>query len=230
MGYVDKPVLVVTGTLREGMVLDGNGVEVIAAGSDQDGLRRTLAQRAPHVAGIVSFGMCGAIDPSMRLGDWVIGRRLIGSFHAKCDEAWVKVLQARLPGARVGAVHCDGHLMSEAMDKAARAWASAALVVDMESHIAAEAASHANIPFAILRCVSDRAEDQLPPAVEVMMKDDGGIAVGAVMKSLIDRPNQIGHFAHTVYGFAQAYRELGNGARELGCRLGFDERMSAMLF
>jgi adenosylhomocysteine nucleosidase len=219
-----KPVVVVTGTLREASVVSGDGVVVIAGGSDPDRLRRELEVAARGAAGIISFGMCGAIDRSLKLGQWVIGKRLLGGFHTRCDERWVAALQAKLPYARVGAIHADGHLLAEEQDKAERSWASAALAADMESHIAGEVAGLANVPFVILRCVSDIAEMELPPAVEVMMRPDGGVDVGAVMKSIAGQPGQVPHLAATLFGFAKAFRELGAGARQVGSRLGFDAR------
>ena len=225
MGNVTtKPVIVVTGTLREAAVLADNGVEVIAGGSDPERLARDVAQAAPHAAGIVSFGMGGAIDRRLRLGQWVIGKRLSGTFHAKCDDRWVAALQARLPNAAVGSIHANGHLLSQQHDKVERSWASAALAADMESHIAGEAAAHANVPFVILRCISDIAEVELPPAVGVMMRPDGGLDVGAVMRSVMGRPGQLPHLASTLIGFAKAYRELIAGAKLAGDRLAFDAR------
>ena len=219
-----KPVIVVTGTLREAAVLNATGALVIAGGNDPEGLRAKLADAAPHCAGIVSFGMAGGIDPALKLGGLVIGKRLTGAFHTQCDEAWVSALHRLLPQARVGAVHCDGKLLADVRDKEAHAWASAALCADMESHIAAEAAAHANVPFVILRCVSDVAQRQLPPAIDVAMRPDGGVAVGAVIRSLVTQPGQIPALVATVYGFARAYRQLVKTGKLVGGRVGFDLR------
>jgi len=223
MGNV-KPVIAVTGTRREGMVLARAGVEVIAGGGDSAKLARELAARAPTAAGLVSFGMAGAIDRALRLGDWVVGKRLIGPHPAECDRAWANALLERLPGARFGAVQANGQLLSDPYDKEQLSHKSAALVVDMESHIVAQAAQAAGVPFAILRCVSDTAGAVLPPAVEVMMKPDGDLDVGAVLGSLARRPGQFGHFVHTLAGFNRAYRSLIKGASQAGERLAFDAR------
>ena len=219
-----RKIIVVTGTLREAAVLAGAHVEVIAGGSDPEGLAHKLALAARNCAGIISFGMAGGIDPTLKLGDVIIGKRLTGNFHAKCDERWTAALHTLLPKARVGAVHCDGKLMSDVRDKQEMAWASAALCADMESHIAAEAAAHANVPFAILRCISDVAQLELPPAVGVAMGPDGAVAVGAVMRSLVEEPGQIPALASTVYGFARAYRALIRVGKKVGNRVGFDLR------
>ena len=228
MGHVkSKSVIVVTGTLREAAVIEGAdqaGVHVIAAGSDPERMRRELEEAAPYACGLISFGMCGAIDRSLQLGRWVIGKRLLGPFHARCDERWVDALQRLLPTARVGAVYADGHMLTEQYDKSSRAWSTAALAADMESHIVGEVAARHDLPFAVLRCVSDIADMDLPPAVEVMMRPDGGLALGAVLKSILGKPAQVPHLVSTVAGFARAYRELGAGVKETGARFGFDLR------
>ena len=224
MGHV-KPIIAVTGTRREAMVLEAAGVEVIAAGGDAEKLARELAARAPKAAGLISFGMAGAVDRALRLGDWVVGKRLIGPTPADCDRAWANVLLERLPGARFGAVQASGKLLSDPYDKEQLSNKSAALVVDMESHVVAQAALAAGVPFAILRCVSDTAGAILPPAVEVMMKPDGDIDVGAVLGSVARQPGQLPSLIHTLAGFNRAYRSLIRGARQAGDRLGFDARL-----
>ena len=223
MGHV-KPVIAITGTRREGVVLATAGVQVIAAGGDAAQLAESLAQAAPGAAGLISFGMAGAIDRSLALGDWVVGKRVVGSFPAPCDPRWAAVLMDRLPGARLGAVQADGRLLLDAYDKEHISTRSAALVVDMESHIVAEAAARAGIPFAILRCVSDTTGMQLPPAVDVMMRPDGTIDLGAVVGSLAGKPGQIPSFVRTLAAFARAYGVMAKGAIEIDDRLGFDAR------
>ena len=223
MGHV-MPVLAITGTKREGAVLSKSGVEVIAVGGDSARLASDLARLAPGVAGLISFGMAGAIDPSLKLGDWVVGTRVVGGFRADCDPRWVSALVARVPGALAGIVLADGRLVSGAAEKREAFAGSGALAVDMESHLVAEAAARAGIPFAVLRCVSDTATMALPPAVAVMMRPDGSVATGAMLCSLAARPGQIPSFLRTLAGFARAYGIMGKAARGIGERLGFDAR------
>ena len=61
----------------------------------------------------------------------------------------------------------------------------------MESHIAARVAARHNLPFAILRTISDSADHALPPAALVGMKPDGGVALGAILASLARNPAQL---------------------------------------
>lgn len=219
-----RPVLVVTGTRREGAAAAGPGICVLACGGDHAALIERLKEEAPRAAGIVSFGMAGALAPELRIGDWVIATSMTGVFAGQSDARWAGALAARLPVARLGAVHAEGRLAGSLAEKSAMARASGALAVDMESHIAAAAAEWAGIPFVALRCISDRALAALPPAVAVAMRGDGGIALGAVLGSLLRHPGQIPALVGTVRGFAAADRALRAGAGSLPDRLGFDAR------
>jgi nucleoside phosphorylase len=48
-----------------------------------------------------------------------------------------------------------------------------ALAVDMESHVAARVAARRGLPFAVVRVISDSADEALPPAAQIGMKPDG---------------------------------------------------------
>lgn len=205
-------VIAVCGLGREGRLLRGAGVRVIAGGGDAARLAETLARAAPGADGIISFGMAGALDPGLRIGDWVIGERLTGAFAAECDSRWASALAARLPAARRGTCYADGRLIADPAEKR-RLGASGALAADMESHLVAQAAANAGIPFAILRCISDEAEHAMPPAITVAMRPDGGLALGAILGSIVQKPGQIPDLLRSLVGFHRAYRALRDGAR-----------------
>jgi len=225
MGDVtQKPVILVTGTLREAALAQGPGITVIAAGSDPARLVSELRAAAPGAAGIISFGMAGAIDRYLKLGDIVIGNRLTGGTPCESDKAWVLALKSMLPGARVGAIHADGRLYAAMEQKSRRAGISAALAVDMESHISGGIAMEAGVPFVALRCISDVTGMDLPPAIAVAMKPDGGVDYGAVVGSMLKRPGQLPDMMRTVAGFAKAYSQFGRKLRKVDGRLGFDKR------
>lgn len=199
-------------------MLRGLDVATIAGGGALDRLARDLAAAARHASGIISFGMAGALAPDLRLGDWVIGSR-VGAHE--CDQPWLDALSRRLPDARIGPIHADGKLIADPAEKANLHCASGSLAADMESHVVARVAAEAGLPFAVLRCVSDEAAAALPPAIAVAMKPDGGLALGAVLGSILRQPGQLPHLLHTVAGFNRAYGALGEGARRAGARLAF---------
>ena len=223
MGDV-RPVIVVTGLSREAKHVSGVGVRFVCGGGSAETLAARLSEMAGDAAGIISFGMAGALDPELHVGDWVISSRLTGAFEADCDPAWVAALSRCLPQARVGLCFADGKMISTPEAKLDLASRHHALAVDMESHVAGVAAAQARLPFAILRCVSDEATAALPPAIAVSMEAGGGLARGAILASIVRQPGQIPALARTTARFARAFATLGPTARACGPRLAFDQR------
>ncbi len=225
MGDV-KPLLVVTGTRREGALTAGPGVTVLAGGGDSARLAQDLARLGPHICGIISFGTGGGLVPGQAIGDMVIGNRVIGNSLADaptraCDTAWVQALARALPQAWIGTVFANGKLLATADAKAGAA-ASGAIIADMESHLAGAASAKYGLPFAILRCISDTAEAALPPAVAVAMRPDGGLALAAVLGSILRQPGQLPALLRTGTEFGRAFAALQIAMAATGPRLCFD--------
>jgi hopanoid-associated phosphorylase len=209
-------VVAVVGLKREAAVLRGLDVVTVAGGGDTERLARDLTEAARDADGIISFGMAGALDPSLRIGDWVIGER-VGDYA--CDERWREALAQRLPEARIGPIHADGRLIEQAQDKLNLHQASGCIAADMESHVSAKVAADRGLPFVVLRCVSDEAARSLPPAIAVAMKPGGGLALGAVLSSVLTAPGQLPELLRTVATFNRAYSVLWRGALSVGPRL-----------
>jgi hypothetical protein len=103
-----------------------------------------------------------------------------------------------------------------------------ALAVDMESHIAARVAARHDLPFAIIRVISDSANEALPPAALVGMKPDGSMALGAVLASLARNPSQLPALIrtglHAGRGFSEL-RRVGDVLGSLGVGLADDLKL-----
>jgi len=219
------PVILVTGTHAEAASLPNHaGLLVIAGGGDAAGLAGKLAAAAPGAAGIISYGTAGALAPGLTVGEWIIGVGLAGGAAAPCDPRWVAALARCLPAARAGLVFADCRLLATAALKA-EARRTGAIAVDMESHLAGTAARDADVPFAVLRCISDHAEALLPPAIAVAMRPDGRLDYGAMARSVMRQPGQVPALVGAIRGFAGAFRVLRREGSVLnGTRLGFDAR------
>lgn len=66
-------ILVATGLHKEAAILGGPGVTAIAGGGDGARLERELEAAAHGAQAILSCGLAGALDPSLKAGDLVIG-------------------------------------------------------------------------------------------------------------------------------------------------------------
>ena len=107
-------------------------------------------------------------------------------------------------------------IIATAAEKQALHTETGALAVDMESHIAACVAARHNLPFAIIRVISDSATEALPPAALVGMKPDGGMALGAVLAALARNPAQLPALIRTGIHAGRAFSELRRVGDVLG--------------
>jgi hopanoid-associated phosphorylase len=211
---MDAPagVLVVSGLRREAAIFVKSGIPAICG--DAATLRGQLARLArspPRV--IMSAGICGGLDPSLRRGTIVLGTEVVaGTERIEADAGIVQKLarllsQAGKPIAvgRVAAVDAPA-LTAEA--KAALRAGTGAVAVDMESLIAGRFAMAHGLPFAILRTVSDTADRDLPPLALEAVSADGRVNVAAVIAALIRRPDQLLPLVAAARDSAAALRAL----------------------
>jgi adenosylhomocysteine nucleosidase len=214
-------IVVVTGFNREVATIARPGVVAIAGGGVAENLRARLETAAQGAAGIMSYGLTGALADGLAVGDWVVGDRIAGAVEMATDARWRDRLAAALPGVCVGGFFADGRMIDTVAEKRRLGVDHNALAVDMESHVAAQVAQHRGLPFAIARIVSDGVDHLLPHAITVSMRADGGINAGAMVRSLAARPAQAADVARTLAGFGKGFRGLAKGARRLGPRLEF---------
>ncbi|MDR4306209.1 hypothetical protein IHQ68_06205 [Chelatococcus sambhunathii] len=111
-------------------------------------------------------------------------------------------------------VGVDG-IVATAAEKAALRARTGAAAVDMESHIAERVARRHGLPFAVVRAVSDDARRSLPPAALVGMRPDGGVDLGAVLRSLAKDPAQLPALIATGRDAEKAFRALLRGFHRL---------------
>lgn len=217
-----RPVLIVTGLVQEARIAAGPGMTVICSSSDPQQLRALLTVFDPTtIRGVISFGVAGGLDPALKSGDIVVATEVLAG-----DDRWLaglplneeliasvglgvglgrrRIVRGRLAGAEqlVSARHVKAALHSE----------TGAAAVDMESHIAADYAAKAGLPFAALRVISDPAGRALPPLAMVAIKPNGGIDLRKVLHSIVRNPLTLRDLVSTGLDFNRALRSLR------GCR------------
>lgn len=193
------PVVVVTGMAFEARVARGAGVTTVFA-ARADLLERALTEAlAQGASGVISFGTAGGLAPGLEPGTLVIADAIEGPFgRMPTDRVWSDRLAAALAAsplaARVqrGVEAAVSAPLVVAADKAALHAANGALAVDMESHLAAAAATARGLPFAVCRAIVDPAWRTLPKAAMAGLRDDGTTAVLPVLRELARQPAQLG--------------------------------------
>jgi len=212
-------VLAVVGMTREAKIL--TGAVVVIGGGDLAGLTGRLEDELRGgVAGVVSFGLCGALDPALKVGDLVIGQSVADAddrFDA--DAAWSARMAALLPDAKVGSFARAERPVASAAEKAELRQRTGAIAVDLESFPVARLAHWFGVPFAVIRAVSDAADRALPPAAQVGLGADGRPAIGPVFASLRSNPWQIGALIRTALEAEDGFHALERARQLLGPRL-----------
>jgi adenosylhomocysteine nucleosidase len=162
---------------------------------------------------VVSWGLCGGLDPALRPGDLILGAEVVSDEGAvRADEAVTSSLAQRLrsAGARVVVERLaasDAPVLTAAA-KAELRRSTGAAGVDMESLIAGQFALEQRAPFAILRAVADPAERDLPPLVLRAVDSDGGVDAAAVIEELIRSPSQFAGLRALAADSGAAFRAL----------------------
>jgi hopanoid-associated phosphorylase len=215
-------ILVATGLRQELNILEGSGVFVVAGGGDCLRLERELEAAAGDADAVISMGLCGALAPELKPGDWVVGTRVLPSPERilDADAEWAATLLRAFPRAHSGIVLGSDAMIAEAVAKRAAHEATGAIAVDMESHIAGAVAARHGLPFAVARVVSDAADRSLPKAAQAGMAADGRMDIGAVLKALAADPRQLPALIRVGAEAGTAFRRLRRGRDFLGPGLG----------
>jgi hopanoid-associated phosphorylase len=206
--------IVVVGMLREARIAWGDDVAVVVGGGRPDILEDRLASQGPvGAASVLSFGLCGALDPSLNPGDLVIASAVThGGRNYPAHVDWVDRLAARLPRANRALLAGADAFVVDAADKAALADLSGAAAVDTESHIAAAFALRHGLAFAGLRAVSDGAARALPRAAQIDLRADGRADLGAILANLVAYPLQVPALIRTALEAEAGFRALSKCA------------------
>lgn len=223
MGHVISPVLVVCGLVAEARIAAGPGVLAVCGGGDKAGLEDTIRKAIGEgIAGVLSFGLAGGLAPRLVPGAVVLGQLVRSAAESlPCDPEWLGRLAQSLPLATCGVIAGVDRPAADASQKARLAAQTAALAVDMESHIAARLAARHGLPFAALRVILDAASRALPPAALVGMRPDGRADIAAVMRSLWAQPGQLPALARTALDAGRAFAGLRRCRGRLDGRMGF---------
>ena len=207
-------VIVATGMRFEAALLPP-GFRAMVGGGDPARLRRMLDGAAEGATAVLSFGIAGGLDTGLEPGALVVATRVRAPGGAwPADMAWSSAL-VRASGARLGVVAGANAVVSAPGAKRSLRLMTDALVVDMESAVAAAFAASRGLPFAVLRAVADTAEEVLPRAAAVGLSRTGRPAPGRVAMALLRRPNELPALVQVAKRSRTALEALAKAARNL---------------
>jgi adenosylhomocysteine nucleosidase len=196
-----------------GLACDGPGPERAGAAA---------ARLARDGAGLlISFGICGGLDPELRPGDLLLADTVLagdGARHPASTERR-RLLEARLSGLSLriatGPLLGQDRPLAGAADKAARFAATSARAVDMESFWVARAAQAAGLPFLVVRAIADPAERSLPRAALKAIGPDGRPDLIRARAAMYLRPWESPALVRLAYEARRAFDTLERVAERL---------------
>ncbi len=190
-------------------------LDVLVGGGDQTRLAADLKRSASGARAILSFGVAGGLSPDLRAGHVCVGDGVVlpSGERLSTDPAWTNAIARRL-SAPIGLIAGADMPLADMAGKAALRSRTGADVIDMETHIVAQAAQAHGLPFAALRVVTDAADRALPHAATVGMRADGKVDLVAILVSLGRNPAQLANLIRTGFEARTAFAVL------LRCRQG----------
>ena len=175
-------------TLAFARSTDWNGVRLVLAA---DGPGRRLALRAvteacrlvsPDV--VVSVGLCGALEPELKIGEILSADRIIDE-HDGAEYAAESVRCER--ASRTGSVVTVDAVAVTVSDKS-RLRGSGAVAVEMEAAAVARYASDNKLPFFCIKAVSDESSEALPLDFNAVRDLDGRFSRPRIVAAALARP------------------------------------------
>ena len=200
--------IAVVGLAREARIIARPDVEVVIGGGQSDALAARLeAAFSDEITGVLSFGLCGALDLELKAGDLVIASGVaVGGETLAADQKWAAGLGAGMARTRLFAA--SDTVVATPAAKAMLHAATSAAAVDMESGPAAAFAARHGLPFAAVRAVSDSAAAGLPRAAIAGFRADGGVDVLAVLLALARAPWELPALLRTARDVEAGFRTL----------------------
>lgn len=137
-----------------------------------------------RVDAVLSAGLCGALDPALRLGDIFVASRVE-------DPQAAVSYTAGMPRTQRG--YQSGCLISidrvvQTVEEKARWRAMGAAVVEMEAAGVAAEARKANLPFFCVRVVMDEAKESFALDLNSLRRPDGRFSRPRILRAVLARP------------------------------------------
>ena len=191
---------VLTGLAREADCLPGQTSDMIiacAGASPERAERLSLDLVEQGCRALLSFGIAGALDPSLKVGDIVVASGVIGATNdvRATSDSWrngvISILSDQVRSVSEGLIYGSDTAIASAREKSEIHQKTGALCVDMETHRLARVALETSTPFLVIRVISDDANQTIPTAALGVIGIDGKPQIGRVLSRVLRSPWQI---------------------------------------
>ena len=131
---------------------------------------------------VISMGLCGALDPQLRIADVVVASSVVAA-----DRSYAALPVSCASPHHTGVVRSIDHVAQTA-DEKRRLRAGGAMVVEMEAAGVAARAEARGLPFYCIRVVSDLAGETMANDFNAALRADGHFDTMVILKATLRRP------------------------------------------
>ncbi|MFP3869742.1 MAG: purine phosphorylase [Syntrophobacteria bacterium] len=179
---------------------------------------------ARGVTSLLSWGTAGALHERLSPGSLVLPKTVLSYEKAvfQTDAGWHRRLFTTLSG------HLDLHtealvesrfVLASTAAKSFLAARSAAIAVDMESASVARVASRAELPFMVVRVISDPSDSVVPLCALAAVEESGTVSPARLLRALVRHPGELTVLIELARNFRAARASLSAVVRLTGSRL-----------
>jgi len=175
---------------------------------------------ALKVDALISWGVAGAIDASIKSGDVILASSVINrENHYSISEDWLSRVSEHFlpsePNIFIGNIASSREICSSITEKQQLLEKTGALAVDMESAAISETAQTNNIDLLVIRTISDDADTAIPEAILKHTNNLGQPRIFNFMLSCILKPKQIREISLLAGGYKLGLASLSDIAQVL---------------
>jgi adenosylhomocysteine nucleosidase len=149
---------------------DGDRWWLVANGPGPRCVEEVLRQKM-DVNGIINTGFCGALDPSLRVGDIVVWG------DAPCGSRFLS-----------GEISSSDHVVVTAVEKRQLREKTGAIAAEMEAGAVKKIAENWGVPFYCVRAVSDVANEDMPLDFNLYRDQAGRFSLPRIALAAMNRP------------------------------------------
>jgi adenosylhomocysteine nucleosidase len=210
-----RSVVVVSGMQQEGDIAAGpNVISVLSGGSPSILTTRLNAIDPSTVRAVVSFGVAGGLISRLHAGNVAVGTQILepdGTMYTTSPtivSELITPLQQNYIRVRTGSWFGAQQNYLTAAAKAQLAAQTGAIAVDEETGTAAAWAAANNLPFGVIRTISDTVTQTLPPLSDSAVNADGSYNIGAILAGLFQDPFELGELIELGITSSEAFNNL----------------------
>ena len=176
------------------------------------------------VRGLVSWGCAAALAPDIGQGQLMVPGQVLDEHgtphpvHSDWRETLTQTLETLQPIG--GTLLASARVIAHPEEKQRLHQTTGALALDMESGALARLAAEAQLPFLVIRSISDEARMALPRPVLGALTDGGEVRPLALFGGIVREPRSLPDLIRLGQGFNSAMKALKLTRARLGPDLG----------